>query len=328
MNKNKNTNFDRGIFTVSIDFELYWGVRDNWTIEQYKNNLKGVEKAIPQILRIFNEHNIHATWATVGFLFFKNSNDLKNNMPSRLPKYNEKKMSPYNYVNETTKLESTYHFAPNLIELINNHEGQEIGSHSFSHYYCIEKGQSISEFETDLLSSIEIAKQKGISLKSFVFPRNQYRADYLPILSNLGIECYRGNESNWMYNSSKNSLQLKIQRLSRLIDSYFNISGNNTYLLKNCFQEKPFNFPSSRFLRPYSSKFAMLESLRLRRIKKAMDYAAINKQLFHIWWHPHNFGIHTNKNIEFLSKILDHYDSLKNKHGMASMNMEDLIQLC
>ena len=38
MNTNADITFNQGVFTVSIDFELYWGVRDNWTIEQYKNN--------------------------------------------------------------------------------------------------------------------------------------------------------------------------------------------------------------------------------------------------------------------------------------------------
>tara|TARA_Y100001934_G_C12369809_1_gene785641 strand:- start:1591 stop:2577 length:987 start_codon:yes stop_codon:yes gene_type:complete len=327
MKSSANLNFNQGVFTVSIDFELYWGIRDNWTIEQYKNNLDGVSDAIPEILKVFNEYDIHATWATVGFLFFKSSDDLKENIPDVLPNYNNEKISPYKYINEAINLDSKYHFAPKIIDLINNCSGQEIGSHSFSHYYCIEEGQSVSEFENDMLSSVEIAKKKGIHIKSFVFPRNQYRIDYLSTLSKLGIECFRGNESSWIYNNSQNSFRKKTQRILRLMDSYFNISGNNTYSLKNCFQKKPFNFPSSRFLRPYSPKFSALESLRFRRIKKAMDNAAINNELFHIWWHPHNFGIHRDENIEFLSKILGHYNFLKNKYGMKSLNMGELAQL-
>ena len=70
MNTNADITFNQGVFTVSIDFELYWGVRDNWTIEQYKNNLEGVSNAIPEILKVFNENGIHATWATVGFFIF------------------------------------------------------------------------------------------------------------------------------------------------------------------------------------------------------------------------------------------------------------------
>ena len=64
-------NLKQGVFVVSLDFELYWGVRDKLNIEQYGDNLLGVRKAIPEILRVFENSNIHATWATVGFLFFK-----------------------------------------------------------------------------------------------------------------------------------------------------------------------------------------------------------------------------------------------------------------
>ena len=70
-----------GAFTVSLDFELYWGVRDKRNIEEYKNNLIGTRKAIPEILRIFKDNGIHATWAVVGFLFFHNTDELKKNFP-------------------------------------------------------------------------------------------------------------------------------------------------------------------------------------------------------------------------------------------------------
>ena len=58
-----------GIFTVSLDFELYWGLRDTTTINEYEANLKGVKIAIERILELFDKYDIHATWATVGFLF-------------------------------------------------------------------------------------------------------------------------------------------------------------------------------------------------------------------------------------------------------------------
>lgn len=81
---------ENGIFTISLDFELYWGLRDKTSIDQYKNNLQGVRKAVHQMLRIFGDNNIHATWATVGFLFFEDINELKKNLPKTLPQYKKK----------------------------------------------------------------------------------------------------------------------------------------------------------------------------------------------------------------------------------------------
>ena len=65
-----------GVLVISLDFELFWGVRDNRSIEDYKENLLGGRLAIPQILDLFDSYNIHATWATVGFLCFDQKTEL------------------------------------------------------------------------------------------------------------------------------------------------------------------------------------------------------------------------------------------------------------
>lgn len=317
-------NLQYGIFTISLDFELYWGVRDKRSIEQYKNNLLGARKAIPKMLCMFNDNDIHATWATVGFLFCDTIENLNRNIPKLLPTYDKEEFSPYKYIKDSSDLEAIYHFAPELIELIFNHNGQEIGTHTFSHYYCLEDGQTVAQFEDDLVSAINIARDKGISIKSLVFPRNQWNKEYLSTLSKLGVQCYRGNESSWIYKASGGTDESTFQRALRLVDTYFNLSGYNTYYLKDCVKKVPFNFPASRFLRPYSDKLAFLDGLRLKRIKDAMSYAAAKNQVFHLWWHPHNFGINTNENMTFLEKIIEHYNVLKKNHGMKSLNMGEL----
>jgi hypothetical protein len=55
-----------------------------------------------------------------------------------------------------------------------------------------------------------------------------------------------------------------------------------------------------------------------------MTYAAKNGLTFHLWWHPHNFGINISENFCFLEKILLHYQQLKEKYGFQSMNMSGL----
>ena len=94
------TEQNKGIFTVSLDFELYWGIRDKRSIEQYKHNLQGVRKAVPEMLRLFSDNDIHATWATVGFIFFNDADDLNRNIPKLLPTYHREELSPYKYIKE------------------------------------------------------------------------------------------------------------------------------------------------------------------------------------------------------------------------------------
>jgi len=300
-------NLEHGVFTVSLDFELYWGVREKWTINQYKCNLQGVKNAIPEILQIFSENGIHATWAVVGFLFFNDSDELIKNFPQILPNYTNKHFSPYKYILNNPNLAREFHFAPELIELILNFSGQEIGTHTFSHYNCLEEGQSCLEFKEDITSAIRIAKIKNIDTTSLVFPKNQINEELLSSLANLGIQCYRGNESSWMYKAFADADETELQRLFRLLDAYFNLSGHNTHDINDCARSRPFNFPASRFLRPYSKKLAFLENLRLKRIINSMTHAAIHKKLFHIWWHPHNFGINTDINIISYTEIVKPY---------------------
>jgi GAF domain-containing protein len=42
-----------GIFTISLDFELYWGVRDKVDLEAYRGSLLGAREAIPRLLDLF-----------------------------------------------------------------------------------------------------------------------------------------------------------------------------------------------------------------------------------------------------------------------------------
>ena len=318
---------DEGIFTVSLDFELYWGVRDKRTIRQYANNLLGVRNAVKEILMAFRDYDIHATWAVVGFLFFQDADSLRKNFPGRLPHYVNPSLSPYLYINGSDTLETIYHFAPEMIDLICEYDNQEIGTHTFSHYYCLEMGQDPESFYMDISSAMKVSENRGLKLRSLVFPRNQCNPEFLSILADLGIKCYRGNESGWLYSVVSREDENGLKRVLRLTDAYVNISGHNTHSLHEVLSEKPFNIPSSRFLRPYSGKLFWLENLRLQRIKKAMSYAAKHGTIFHLWWHPHNFGIDTAENIAFLRSVLEHYKVLKEKHSMRSLNMHEIADL-
>jgi hypothetical protein len=86
------------------------------------------------------------------------------------------------------------------------------------------------------------------------------------------------------------------------------------------------NIPGSCFLRPYNRKLSFLESLRISRIKNEMTAAAKKNAVYHLWWHPHNFGKDMDKNFAGLEKILDHFSTLNSKYGMQSLNMKEIYE--
>ena len=54
-----------------------------------------------------------------------------------------------------------------------------------------------------------------------------------------------------------------------------------------------------------------------------MTYAATHGRIYHLWWHPHNFGVNTDENLTFLRSILDHYQRLEQQAGFSSLTMRD-----
>ena len=319
---------NHGKFVVSLDFEIIWGVRDKKDIESYyTQNLLGVHQVIPALLDLFDRYQINATFSTVGLLFFETKKDLLQHLPPKKPGYTNQNLSPYH--TELDKLGDDYttdllHFAPKLIEQIKQHPNQEIGTHTFCHYYCLEEGQSIDEFKADLQAAIRIAEERQIKMTSLIFPRNQFNNEYLDVCKDLGIICYRGNEHSWLYKPRQKQNESITRRAFRKMDAYINLSGHNCYSDEMMSASFPINIPSSRLLRPFSPKLKTLEWLRLSRRKKDMTYAAKNKLTFHLWWHPHNFGIHQSENLSFLSRILEHYQLLNERYGFQSYTMSSL----
>ena len=58
-----------------------------------------------------------------------------------------------------------------------------------------------------------------------------------------------------------------------------------------------------------------------------MTKAALNGEIYHLWWHPHNFGTHPDESLEDLKQLLIHFDNLRKKHGYSSLNMDDIGRL-
>ena len=89
-----------GKFVVSLDYELFWGMLEVCALEDYQENVLGGKKAIPQLLKLFEKYGIHATWATVGYLFAENKEELKTFFPEKTmwPAYDDKRLDPYAYL--------------------------------------------------------------------------------------------------------------------------------------------------------------------------------------------------------------------------------------
>lgn len=311
---------------ISLDFELHWGVRDRVPLDDAQRaRLLRARAGIPWMLDLFEEFSVHATWAVVGLLFARSKEEADAFKPIREPDYQEFRLNPYSEHLASGEETDPFHFAPSLIAEIAKRKGQEIASHSFSHYYSMEAGQTEEEFEADLKSAVAIAANAGYSLRSYVFPRNQVNPKYLPALKRSGILAYRGNEPIDVRKSSSFAEQRRPdKRIARLLDAYVDIYGPLTISRPDC--TELLAVPASRYLRSYRPIFSPFEPYHFRRIDGAMKYAAENAEVFHLWWHPEDFAGNVDRNLRMLRSVLEKFAEFRARYGMVSMSIAELAE--
>lgn len=314
-----------GALVVSLDFELHWGVRDLMAPDgPYRANLLGARTAIPRMLELFTEFGVGVTWATVGFLFAASQGELRRFSPALRPAYHDPGLSPYAEPLGEGEDDDPLHYAASLVEAIRARPRQEVATHTFSHFYCLEPGQTREAFAADLASAVAIAAARGITLRSVVFPRNQYNPAYADVLRQAGIVCYRGNQRGRVYRAVRLAGEKPWIRAARLTDAYLDLSGHGTTPWAEVLQPDGLcNLPASRMLRPWSHRLRALEPLRLARITRALRHAAEAGEIFHLWWHPHNFGIRQEENLAVLRQVLEAFAALRESHGMRSLTMHE-----
>ncbi len=311
-----------GALVISLDLELHWGVRDIFGPENPRAaNIAAVREVIPEILSLFEHFGISATWATVGFLFAQNLSELKTCYPIDKPQYKDIRLNPYEENTGLSAKDDPLHFAPDIIDIVMQYPTQEIGTHTLSHYYCLAQGQTRETFTADLDCALEIAQKRGIKIQSIVFPRNQHNPAYDDILISRGILSYRGNQKHPAY-SIHGWHKAPHKRLFRLLDSYANLSGPylsswNHLLAPNGL----FNISASLYLRPYTAKLPFCEKLRIRRVNQAMEKAAQQRKILHLWWHPYDFCAYSKENLDGLEQMLLEFRRCSEKYGMVSLNM-------
>ncbi|AHG91062.1 polysaccharide deacetylase [Gemmatirosa kalamazoonensis] len=210
-----------GALVLSLDLELHWGVRDHVTLDApYAANLRGARDAIPAMLDTFAAYEAACTWATVGMLFARSRAELEAMHPARRPRYADARLDPYGEPVGDDEARDPMHFAPSLVARIAGTPRQEIATHTYSHYYCLEPGQDEAAFAADLDAAVASAALHGVHLRSIVYPRNQRNAAYDRLLRAAGIVAYRGQPRGWVHTPRGGGATTLPVRALRLAEAY------------------------------------------------------------------------------------------------------------
>ena len=319
-----------GIFTISLDFELHWGCFENMMLnEPEQKYFRNTIDAVPKMLETFSENDIHVTWAIVGMLYREDTTAWMNNKPASLPTFSNPNVSAYEWITKHGfyNEKDPFHFAPGLIELIKKTPNQEIGTHTYAHYFCLEKGQTPEQFKADIEMARKVALEKGSTIRSLVFPRNQFNQAYLGICADAGITSIRSSPDIWYWAPATGSTFMK--KLFRAGDAYLKFQPIKMVYLKDIRTDQglPLCLPATRLYRPWKPGQPLQNKLKMRRILNEMTEAAKKKAYYHLWWHPHNFGNNPRECLDELKKIVDHYRMLKKKYGFRSMTMGETAEM-
>lgn len=290
------------------------------TVASYGCNVLGEWHAVPRLLALFRRHEVRATWATVGMLMCRHYKQWRAIRPAVLPGYARASISPY-VMDCLVKEHAKLFFARSLVEQIIETPGQELATHTYSHFYCNEPGATPEQLAADLACARAIAAEMGLGFSSLVLPRNQVAEKFLSVLPGAGIQVYRGNSNHWLYRNGDAVVGGIAGRLARFADACIPLSGQRTVHAQ--VRSGLVNLPASLFLYPVGAKLRALSAMRLDRLKRTMTSAAQAGGIFHLWWHPHNFGVNTDENVAQLESVLRHYHFLAYTYGMQSHSMGD-----
>lgn len=322
----------KGTFTISLDYELHWGVFDKKDRSARSACYHNTLKLVPQMLDTFTKNEVHVTWAVVGSLFAKDQDEWNALKPNNQPHYTNEQYSAYKWA-EKNGLAQEYHwahFAPESVRSILDYPGQELGTHTFSHYYCLEKFAGKDAFGDDLSAAKKAGLKFGVAPVSLVFPRNQFNPGNLKTCYETGIRSVRTNPNIWFWAPVPDEGGGLMRKIFRTGDAYIPMQTKRTsYRLESIDVTKgePVQLPASRFLRPWHPKYNIANKMALRRVLREMQAAAKNNECYHLWWHPENFGDYPEQNMDNLAVILSEYRKLKDKYGMCSLTMGETASL-
>lgn len=297
---------------LSFDFEMRWGVHDVYGLDfdSYRTNLENCRPVVLSTLNLLAERKLRATWATVGALGLNDWDEYFSIAPPP-PAYLDANLAVRK---EYADLDpsGTLHFAPDLIRQIVQTEGQELGSHSFSHLHFRELGVLPADFLADMSAVEKLFKARfGVVPVSLVYPRNQ--SAFIDLLGQTSIGIWRDSEPAWFYDCNARRTNTLLPRALRLIDSI------NPWVKRASKPEKGVVRASLlvRFGLPEP-----LWQLQLKRIRNELSGLAPG-EVFHCWWHPHNVGFELKAGIDRLRQVLDLIAEACATNKIISMNMKD-----
>lgn len=313
---------DSGVFLISLDLELCWSAFDIGDL--HLDESLRVRETVGPLLELLSKYDIAATWDVVGHLFLESCEETDGRKHPEMLRPNHAWFPHdwYTYDPCTDVHRDPAWYAPDLIKMvIASPPGHEIGAHSFAHIVFGDSGCSEPVAENDVRRWIQAAREFGLdSFSSFVFPLN--RVGHLDVLRRNGFRAYRGDHAAWFNRPIWGRLG---RRLLHVVDLLL-------YLRPPCpepVEALPGLWDLSASM-VYLSMFGIRKhiplSCRVLKAKKGIEHAIRTRRMFHIWMHPFDLTVETERMFDGLEQIFEHVAARRDEGALAVMTMQQLTE--
>lgn len=294
---------------LSLDAELRWGVHDCDEIPETR--VSHARESWEYLLDLFEEYGIPATWAVVGHLFLQRCDGIHSDHPAGrewFPRDGRERVPDSDW------------FGRGLITAVRDSEiDHEIGSHSFSHVEFGKQTVSREVAEAELECSVDAAKDCGVTLESFVFPRNSI--GYRELLPAHGFSCYRGHSPARWYDGRP------LRGVGKLATVTCGLAAP-PIVEPEIDEHGTVNVPASMYL--FTVDGAVRDAIGTVTSDPVLSQVALGLEqlkdrqegVFHLWLHPNNITTNRDRHrMEQLSALIANYHD---KYGIEIATMSEI----
>ncbi len=311
-------NGERGVFTLSLDFELIWGTLDLYGTEGFRRACE-IERSVvvDRLLELLTEYEISATWCVLGHLLLDRCEPVNGRPHPEIvrPRHAWVRGDWLAPDPGGTEESSPLFLGKSLVEKIRAcRVPQEIGCHSFSHVVFGDPGCSTETAESEVVACLEAGRNMGLEFRSFAFPRN--RIGHLDVLRRHGFCVFRGPGPRWYEQDESNAFA----RLAHLWDVVLAVAPPT--VLPERDPSGLWNLPGSMIYFPsHGIRKWIPVSRRVRRAVKGLESAARDRRVFHLWFHPTNLADRTEAMVDGLRTIFERAAELRAQGALAIVPM-------
>jgi peptidoglycan/xylan/chitin deacetylase (PgdA/CDA1 family) len=309
-------------FALTFDTELMWGSFDRMSVERFQQRYPDIRATIRAILDQLDEFGIPATWAVIGHLFLERCE------PDASGRNHPELLRPAHpwfdgdWLRDdpgTDRERAPLWYGTDILDAIQGAATpHEIGSHSFTHPIFGAPGMTADVARSELAACVRVAAERGITLRSFVFPRN--REGFHEVLREFGFTAYRGVDRTWYGDYPRMAA-----RGAHFLDQGVGIAPRVSLPTERL--PGLWDVPGSMLLlhRVGVRRWLSMQ-VRVRKARSGLRRAIDQEAVFHLWTHPMNLAYEPEVMLSGLRAILRDVADLRDQGLLRVATMAEIAE--